>query len=191
MNKLICKRLFLLLIKYGKVSEKEKDIYLYGIEILLEKAENLFFIFLIIFMYKKWIEGILFIVIYSVLRKEGGGYHARTSGGCILFTIVIVNIFFQLLYITLFKPEMGLIMLFSSSCIFIVAPVDCCINPLIVEPKKKYLLVTLIIIICVYGVMTMINKDLAKAIFYIVNIYLAVLILGIKDSPRYGCRRRK
>ena len=72
MNNLICQQLFLLLLKYGKVSKEEKDIYLYGIEIILEKAENLFFVFIIIYMYKKWIEGLLFIAIYSILRKTGG-----------------------------------------------------------------------------------------------------------------------
>ena len=40
MNNLICQQLFLLLLKYGKVSKEEKDIYLYGIEIILEKAEK-------------------------------------------------------------------------------------------------------------------------------------------------------
>lgn len=50
MNNLICQQLFLLLLKYGKVSKEEKDIYLYGIEIILEKAENLFFVFIIIYM---------------------------------------------------------------------------------------------------------------------------------------------
>ena len=47
MNNLICQQLFLLLLKYGKVSKEEKDIYLYGIEIILEKAENLFFVFIL------------------------------------------------------------------------------------------------------------------------------------------------
>lgn len=160
MNNLICQQLFLLLLKYGKVSKEEKDIYLYGIEIILEKAENLFFVFIIIYMYKKWIEGLLFIAIYSILRKTGGGYHAKTSGGCILFTIAIVNVFFQLLYSTLFKPEMELFMLFSLSFIYIIAPVDCRNNPLIGKPKKNYLFVILMIILCVYWGMIMINKEL-------------------------------
>ena len=56
--------------------------------------------------------------------------------------------------------------------------------------KKNYLFVILMIILCVYWGMIMINKEFAKAIFYIVNIYLVVLILGIKDSPRYRCRRK-
>ena len=178
MNNLICQQLFLLLLKYGKVSKEEKDIYLYGIEIILEKAENLFFVFIIIYMYKKWIEGLLFIAIYSILRKTGGGYHAKTSGGCILFTIAIVNVFFQLLYSTLFKPEMELFMLFSLSFIYIIAPVDCRNNPLIGKPKKNYLFVILMIILCVYWGMIMINKEFAKAIFYIVNIYLLFFGVG-------------
>ena len=83
-----------------------------------------------------------------------------------------------------------LFMLFSLSFIYIIAPVDCRNNPLIGKPKKNYLFVILMIILCVYWGMIMINKEFAKAIFYIVNIYLVVLILGIKDSPRYRCRRK-
>ena len=49
MNNLICQQLFLLLLKYGKVSKEEKDIYLYGIEIILEKAEN-YFLFLLLYI---------------------------------------------------------------------------------------------------------------------------------------------
>lgn len=50
MNNLICQQLFLLLLKYGKVSKEEKDIYLYGIEIILEKAGKFIFCFLLLYI---------------------------------------------------------------------------------------------------------------------------------------------
>lgn len=190
MNDSICKYLFFLLLKYGKVSEEKKDIYLYGIEILLEKAENLFFIFIITLIYRRWIEGILFVVIYSILRKTGGGYHSKTSSGCILFTIAIVNIFFLLLHTTILIPLMRLFMILFAACIYIIAPVDCYNNPLDGPISKKNLLLTLIIVICIFGIMSVLSKDIAKAIYYIVNIYLVVLIMGIKDSPRYRERKK-
>lgn len=72
MNKFLCRYLVEMLLQFREVSEDEKSIYLYGTQILLEKVENLLCIFFFIIIYRSWIEGILFIVIYTVLRKEGG-----------------------------------------------------------------------------------------------------------------------
>ena len=73
MNKFLCRYLVEMLLQFREVSEDEKSIYLYGTQILLKKVENLLCIFFFIIIYRSWIEGILFIVIYTVLRKEGGG----------------------------------------------------------------------------------------------------------------------
>ena len=66
MNKFLCRYLVEMLLQFREVSEDEKSIYLYGTQILLEKVENLLCIFFFIIIYRSWIEGILFIVIYTV-----------------------------------------------------------------------------------------------------------------------------
>lgn len=69
--------------------------------------------------------------------------------------------------------------------IYIIAPVDSFNNPLNGNYKKNKLLVILIMLACAYAFFLIENEKIANAIFMIVCIYITMLIMGIKDSPRY------
>ena len=185
MNKFLCRYLVEMLLQFREVSEDEKSIYLYGTQILLEKVENLLCIFFFIIIYRSWIEGILFIFIYTVLRKEGGGYHAKTPMKCVLCTIIITNLFFLFLEFSLLKIESMPLFVLLLFLIYIIAPVDSFNNPLNGNYKKNKLLVILIMLACAYAFFLIENEKIANAIFMIVCIYITMLIMGIKDSPRY------
>jgi len=72
------------------ISQEDKDIYLFGIEIALLKFIHYSSMLIIGACFGMILHTIIFIVSYAVLREYAGGYHANTRMHCYLISWVIM-----------------------------------------------------------------------------------------------------
>lgn len=100
MIKAIVRRIVDYQVNTGNLKSEERNIYLYGYQMLIETCINIAMAIMIAIVFDAVGITICFSAAYLVLRGYAGGYHAKTSWGCffasamvLVFVIHIVKYF--------------------------------------------------------------------------------------------------
>ena len=115
------------LIHQGAISQSEKTLYSYGLELLFLSILELVSILLLAFFLGNFIETLLLLTAFCPLRLYAGGNHAKTRFSCYCLSISIYILFSLVLH---FLPTTSHIILtiimtvFSITAIYIFAPVN-------------------------------------------------------------------
>ena len=72
----------------GIITEEDKDIYVYGLDLVLFSVLNLLIITLTAVITGRLFESTLLIAVAVPLQVCGGGYHAKTHLNCFLITYI-------------------------------------------------------------------------------------------------------
>lgn len=92
MIQVIVKKLVDYQINIGTLSEDEREIYLYGYQMLMEFCINIITSIIIAVIFNAYIIVIVFTLSYLLLRGYIGGYHAKTSVGCFSMSACVLII---------------------------------------------------------------------------------------------------
>lgn len=117
------------LIHQEAISQSEKELYCYGLELLLLSILELGSILLLAFLLGNFIETLLLLIAFCPLRLYAGGNHAKTRFGCYCLSISIYIFFSIVLHFlpTMYHIISAIIMtVFSIITIYIFAPVNIC-----------------------------------------------------------------
>ncbi len=68
----------------GTASEENREVYEYGLEVLLSTAASVVFVLLAGALIGKLLETIAFLALFITLRSTAGGFHASTHFRCFL-----------------------------------------------------------------------------------------------------------
>ena len=113
------------LLRDGVITPEEKEIVEYGLENLEGNLLGMLITMIIGMHFDYMLGSILLWVLLFPLRKNAGGFHAKTKGGCILFSsaILVVSMF---CFVQVRCSEVGCICitLFFFLYIFFGAPVE-------------------------------------------------------------------
>ena len=74
----------------GRVSNEEKDVYLYGYTVLIETLTCMLCSFAIAIVFNEVMAFLLFLGCFMLLRIFGGGYHADTTKNCITLSALMI-----------------------------------------------------------------------------------------------------
>lgn len=80
------------LIKHKVLDIEQRDVYIYGLEVILLNGSVLFAFMLMSFLFKEWIHYLAFLVAFVPLRIFSGGYHANTSERCFLVSVLMYGV---------------------------------------------------------------------------------------------------
>lgn len=80
------------------IQDEDKDIYVYAMQILFEKIIGFSMIFAIAIKLNLFIESILFVICFSLLRKHASGFHLSRFSTCFFSSIGIFIIFAKWIY---------------------------------------------------------------------------------------------
>ena len=174
-----------LLIKNKIVDIEEREIYIYGLEVILLNGGLLITFLIISLLCGEIVNFLAYLVFFLPMRLFSGGYHAETSERCFILSTIMYGIsitvskFIPLLYISNTGKIIGVI---SVIVILVLAPLINKNNPLNEAQRKRnrIILCTLLfidlvfyILICNYA-WTIASNEL---IFIAMN---AVLLLAEK-----------
>ena len=87
----------------GRIEEKDKAIYHYSVEVLIEKLIGMSLILLLSIWFGLVGQTILFLIYFSAVRKHAGGFHANTFRTCLIGTVGIYVLYAKVLYPILTK----------------------------------------------------------------------------------------
>lgn len=137
------------LLSNGTIGDEDKELYIYGLFMLL--SQFMFFIIACIFglVSNCIIESIIFYIAFQFIRKFAGGYHASTETRCEVLSIL--SILACIVVIRLSKTYdiqtvLLLITTLSAVCIFVFCPLDTPEKPLSDKEFKYFRKVSWIIL---------------------------------------------
>lgn len=111
-----------------KIDDEEAEIVRYGLEMAALKITFFAAALAVNLLMNSFLQFIIFISLFSVLRSYAGGYHAKTRIRCfiqsmllIIAAVMIINITQKITYIII---PLSLIALAAGAVIWRIAPVD-------------------------------------------------------------------
>ncbi len=172
------------LISNDFISEDKKNNYTYGIEFVIMKIIGIAIIFITAGITGKYIETIVFYIVFNSLRKYTNGYHAKNPITCIIASFITLCFIFVVLssflisyiYYLHFTTFIAIFMIYSLS------PVN---SDMIMLSKKeieehkqkiKYILIVYLIALSVF-----VNFEIENAtvVFFDLAIVLDLLLVVI------------
>jgi accessory gene regulator B len=112
------------LVWYSIISEEDKELYLFGLECLLLKTLHCISYFCIGAYLKMLPELFMIGCVLIPLRRNAGGYHAKTKLGCYLFSCMYIAMILLLSKITMNQFTWWITLWISNLIIFFMSPVD-------------------------------------------------------------------
>ena len=143
------------LLSNGTISEEDKDLYIYGLFMLI--SHLMFFIIACIFglILGCIFESIIFYVAFQFMRRYAGGYHAATETRCeVLSTLSIIASIgiIKLSKIYDFKTILLFITIASMVLIFFLCPLDTPEKPLSEKEFKYFRKISWIILLVISSI---------------------------------------
>ena len=128
------------LLSNGTISEEEKELYIYGLFMLI--SHLMFFIIACIFGLISGciFESIIFYTAFQFIRRYAGGYHASTEIKCDIFSTLSILACIAVIRLSKtydFQTVLLIISAISAVCIFSFCPLDTPEKPLS-EKEFKY-----------------------------------------------------
>ena len=115
------------LIQVGSVKEEQRDVYEYGLEILLADIGYLIIFLLFATVTGTMLQSLFFLVGFILLRRFAGGYHANTYTKCHIMFLINQMIFTAIIKLVpehfYFALIISLVSI-SLVVIWMLAPVD-------------------------------------------------------------------
>ena len=162
--------------KYNDYTEKDIKKLRYGLEGLYLTVSKCLVIFLISLLLNFFVELIIIVFLYNLLRFFGFGFHAEKSWQCLIISIFIFNI----VPFIIFKLSLNLYIIISFSIICLIgyllwAPADTIKRPLKNKKKKFIRKVVILILGIIYTIIAILFKDFSKYLLSAMIIELLVV----------------
>ena len=172
--------------KSPEMNEEELEIVAYGMEILFQKIFFFIGAIIISLAMRSLIQGIVFMVLFSILRQNAGGVHMNTKISCaassaalFIASLVLINLavkYSEAYFVLLCLSGAGMVIL------LLLAPVDTPNKRIPKNQKKKISLKVKIIILGFYVIFFISSllefKLLCSAIIVTVIIESILVVVG-------------
>ena len=138
------------------ISENDRKVYNYCFELLISESINILIVLVVAILSKQYVNIVVFLVAFLLLRKWAGGYHANTHYGCtlILFSILMLFLISEVVFSYNEKYILQFLNILASLpiiCLF--APVDNPNKPIKNEQRKKFKNYSVILMFALIGLM--------------------------------------
>lgn len=148
-----------ILIINGIIYADKRDFYMYGLDLFFIKLSFYVTILVLSIITNTLPISILYVLLFTMLRKYTGGYHSKTFTLCFLTSILIylVMILIYRIAVETVVAPMTICAVISFIIVILFAPVESINKPLSVDEQKKYRKISLILvsIYCLASVITL------------------------------------
>lgn len=123
------------------IKEEDREIYAYGLELLLSTVFSLIAVVVISIIFGRFFETLVFLAIFILMRIFAGGYHASSHLRCFFILMFAYAVF--LILLTYFDKSLYVWIsngfgLFSLGIIFWLSPVEDKNKPLSSKERKVF-----------------------------------------------------
>jgi len=176
------------LIKNKIIDIEQRDVYVYGLEVFILNASLIAILLGISLLFGGLLHFIAFLIFFFPLRIFAGGYHAKSSGKCLLLSVILYAVslaivqIVPLLYKSVYAMVAGGVFI---AIIFFFSPIVNPNNKLEEQQFKRNRMVVrimLIIDLAVFIPCYVLNFKIASSEIIFVGLVSILLLVG-KLSP--------
>lgn len=164
------------------VSEQEKDIYVYGCEAIFSGLVNSLIVFFTGIFFKDFLCVFTFYIVFLMLRKYCGGYHAKTHFRChFVFLVNLLLIMLMIKKLPLLNISYSIpVIILSDVLIVLLAPVQNENKPIESRKARQFKAIAVIFSL-VFSILSVIlyfvRKDISEVIILsMLSVSLAMVV---------------
>lgn len=178
------------IIKNGNITEDQRDVYEYGFRSGFAMLCNTISFFIICNMFNMLREGIIFGLLFMILRSYAGGVHLANSVICFFASCAVLIVILMLVqYTQLGSIPILLITFVASLVIWFLAPIENHNKPLDEFEQKMYrkrTRIALIVDILFVFIFIISNRiRIAYIVALIILLMAIIMILGVISNKKY------
>lgn len=187
MFSLLSNKITAFLCRKGVVHEEQKEVYQYGFEVLLLNVLDVLIILGLGIVIKRYVDTVVFLLVFGVTRQYTGGYHAKTVLKCLT---VYVIIYLTVMFISSSNIVlcMGVLLQVLLCVLYIVAvviyaPIQNDNKVISSTEKKKYKTISIVlgvtismVAIALYSVLTTTALTISLTLFAVTLLMALVMI---------------
>lgn len=141
------------MIAKGSITEDERELYIYGLFMLLSQIMYFFLSVIFGFLFQCFIESVIFYIAFQFIRRYAGGYHAKTEARCEIMSTL--SIFACLVVIRLsklygFDTALFCLAIVATISIAVFCPLDTPEKPLTKKELKYFRKISRIILLVIF-----------------------------------------
>ncbi len=178
-------RITALLVSQGVILEEDSDIYSYGLALIISFLFNTVVMLIVGALVNRFIETLLFLAVFVLLRSFTGGYHADTFLKCMLITFSTYALVIALSSIDVIIPIYLSCLAIGFVIVLFTAPVEHP-NKEISERKKVHHKITSAVMYIIFSVIGILvnncNTRFKSVIFF--ALLADIVLLFIKESTK-------
>lgn len=115
------------LIAKGNITEEDRELYIYGLFMLLSQIMYFFLSVVFGLLFQCFIESVIFYIAFQFIRRYAGGYHAKTETKCEILSTLSLLVCIAIIKVIKtydFQTLLLFVTIISAVCIFVFCPLD-------------------------------------------------------------------
>lgn len=105
------------------ISIEDAEVYQFGIEVTLLKTLHIISYIILAVLVGKVFDFIIIFIVFYVFRRNTGGFHAKTRGGCYVFSCAVIFLSLQATKLNIEWWFMVTITIFNLLILILISPV--------------------------------------------------------------------
>lgn len=131
------------------LSEKDKIMLHHGIDILICDGSNILCLLIIAYLSNHFLYGVLYVILFSMLRGYSGGWHSSTRLGCFIIYQIMFLLSLTIGSLSIPSCLSDIVFIFASVYTLVNLPVQHIYNPLTENERKRNMVKTRIVLFCI------------------------------------------
>ena len=175
------------LYKKEVISQEQKEVYIYGFTVLFLNILDILIILALGILIERYLDTIVFLMVFGITRQYTGGYHAKTVSKCLVVYVLIylVIMFLSSSNVILVNGAMFQILLCIVYIIAVIiyAPIQNDNKVISNVERKKYKIISIVSAICistisviVYGIFPTMAITISLTLFAVTILMILVVI---------------
>ena len=175
------------LYKKEVISQEQKEVYIYGFTVLFLNILDILIILALGILIERYLDTIVFLMVFGITRQYTGGYHAKTVSKCLVV--------YMLIYLAIMFLSSSNVILVNGAIFQILLCIVYIIAVIIYAPiqndnkvisnveRKKYKIISIVSAICistisviVYGVFPTMAMTISLTLFAVTILMILVVI---------------
>lgn len=165
--------------QYPNYSNDKIDEIMYGVEGIYLTITKTIIIFALAFLFKIAKELLFLLIAFNFIRLFAFGMHANNSITCLIFSsLMFIGGAFICKYLTISKPVLYALYLFSLIIISIYSPADTVKRPLIKKKKRIRFKILSILTVIIYAIISLFIKDNQIINYLIIGLLIECILIS-------------
>lgn len=175
------------LYKKEVISQEQKEVYIYGFTVLFLNILDILIILTLGILIERYLDTIVFLMVFGITRQYTGGYHAKTVSKCLVV--------YMLIYLAIMFLSSSNVILVNGAIFQILLCIVYIIAVIIYAPiqndnkvisnveRKKYKTISIVSAICistisviVYGIFPTMAITISLTLFAVTILMILVVI---------------